>query len=109
MTPELRDAVLLRDKYRCVRCGDDIHWIRFSVHHRKLRAQGGKDEFANLITLCGSGTQGCHYVVHSRRKNIGWPGGFIVPGHAMPAEVPVLYHGKGMVLLGDPPNLLIPA
>ena len=99
MTREVRDAVLLRDRYACVRCGNDIHWTLHSVHHRKLRSQGGTDDPWNLIVLCGSGTQGCHGIVHSRRAVEGEPGGYIVPSHADPRRIPVLYHKLGPVLL----------
>lgn len=99
MTPETRDAVLIRDRYRCVRCGSDLANCRYSVHHRKLRSQGGTDDLPNVILLCGSGTDGCHHLVHSRRKEVGEPGGYIVPRHEDPAAVPVVYHRRGATLL----------
>ena len=34
-----------------------------NAHHRKNRSQGGKDDLANLMLLCGSGTTGCHGTV----------------------------------------------
>jgi len=50
---------------------------------------------ANLILVC----RACHDTVHSRRAEIGEPGGFIVPSWADPLEVPVAYHRRGMVRL----------
>lgn len=95
----IRGLVLLRDKYRCVRCGKDVMSRPYSVHHRKLRSQGGTDDLANLITLCGHGTTGCHYLVHSQRKSHGEPGGYVVPSWADPTEVGVVYHPNRFVML----------
>ena len=90
MTPEVWAAVFRRDR-RCVRCGAE----GWHVHHRKLRAQGGDDSLPNCILLCRE----CHELVHSRRAEVGIPGGFIVPSWADPLEVPVTYHRRGLVRL----------
>lgn len=66
MKPQLRQLVIERDRQRCRRCrrqltaGEPV-----SVHHRRLRSQGGVDCACNLVLLCGSGTTGCHGYVHS--------------------------------------------
>jgi len=46
---EVRLAVLARDGYRCVKCGqkDDLH-----VHHIRPRRHGGGHQMENLQTLC---------------------------------------------------------
>lgn len=51
--PELREAVLQRDGYKCHVCGrgHNLH-----IHHIIPRVDGGKHTMANLITLCS----GCH-------------------------------------------------
>jgi 5-methylcytosine-specific restriction endonuclease McrA len=50
-------AVRERDLWHCVRCGR-ADWLH--VHHRRMRSQGGKDTFSNLVTLCVR----CHEWVH---------------------------------------------
>lgn len=63
-TIELIDA---RDGLRCVRCLMSVEGREASRHHRKLRSQGGPDSVSNAVTLCGSGTTGCHGHVHHNR------------------------------------------
>ena len=50
---ELRRRILVRDDWRCQRCG---RREGLDVHHIVSRAQGGSDQERNLITLCRS----CH-------------------------------------------------
>jgi hypothetical protein len=104
-------AILARDDYKCFRCGKDVTFSAHSVHHRILGNR--KDNRpSNLITLCGSGTTGCHAAVHGIRS----PGnrdysrtqaqeeGFIVSRHRISAAtltVPVKHHRFGLVLLDD--------
>lgn len=45
----VRREVLKRDRYRCLRCGESK---RLEGHHIRPRAQGGSDDFWNLMTLC---------------------------------------------------------
>lgn len=69
-----RELVLARDEWRCFRCrahvgGPDA----YSIHHRKPRGMGGTkrpeiNQPANLLTLCGTGTTGCHGNVESYRS-----------------------------------------
>jgi hypothetical protein len=51
-----------RDRWQCVRCGTTES---LTTQHRVARGMGGTRWLgvnlpANLITLCGSGTTGCH-------------------------------------------------
>lgn len=69
-TNETRRQVLHRDGFKCAICGQpiDTGWSGYSIHHRRMRSQGhGYDnlhEPGNLLTLCGSGTTGCHDKFH---------------------------------------------
>lgn len=67
-------AVMARDNYQCRVCGkssfspvdsssdfDKIHF-ELEVHHIVPRKDGGRDSFANLITLCES----CHHKTFSK-------------------------------------------
>lgn len=99
---EVRSALLLRARGACEHCGAALDtWSGYSVHHRKLRSQGGSNDPSNLVVLAGSGSTICHALVHSRRKEIGEPGGWIVPSWADPAEVPILLHGRTRTYLTD--------
>jgi len=53
---EVRTAVLKRDGYRCVNCGQtgtELH-----VHHIISRSVGGTNDLSNLVTLC----EKCHSI-----------------------------------------------
>lgn len=95
--PKVRAVVLIRDGYMCVRCGKGIAEQVYSIHHRVLRSQGGTHTPENLVTLCGTGTTGCHGWVHANiteATDAGW----IVQGGEDPATVLVQYvseHGGG--------------
>lgn len=101
MIPYLIAAACMgRDEHRCFKCGVILSdsWPGYSHHHRKLRSQGGADTMENLIMLCGSGTTGCHGWVHANpleSRNNGW----LVSAYWEPAEVPVVHHARGRVLL----------
>lgn len=79
-----------RDDWRCARCAG---WGPLSTQHRVARGMGGSRLEAinlpsNLLTLCGSGTTGCHgWVEHHPRwaQAHGWS----VPRWQDPAEVAV--------------------
>lgn len=52
----IRRTVRLRDGNQCRECGVSGTQKRLYVHHVTPRAQGGTDDYSNLITLC----QPCH-------------------------------------------------
>jgi hypothetical protein len=97
-------AVLERDGWQCVKYGGAAHGRRgvdYSVHHRKLRSQGGDNGLANLITLCGSGTTGDHGWCHANPA-AARDGGWIVRGVDDPLLVPVAHFERGLIFLfGD--------
>jgi hypothetical protein len=102
-----RLTVLERDEYRCAVCGIGVLDIPFSIHHRRNRGSGGSSDPlinapSNLLTVCGTGTTGCH----------GWigdsPAEAIEHGYAVSlnsqqatAEVPILHAALGGVFLLD--------
>lgn len=94
-TSVTRSLVTNRDKHRCARCGKEmrIGMQGFSIHHRRLRSHPfkGLHEPSNLITLCGTGTTGCHGWVHSHVKEAKEQG-YIVSGYSDPRQIPVLYY-----------------
>lgn len=60
---ELRKLCLMRDGYKCRKCGKDHE---LNVHHLRSRSRGGEDALGNLLTLC----EDCHseYHHHMRRR-----------------------------------------
>ncbi len=62
----------------CARCGRRSH----HTHHRKLRSQGGGEEFSNLLRLCNE----CHTWVHANPSEA-YAAGFLVHSWADPADV----------------------
>jgi hypothetical protein len=53
----LRLACLMRDNFKCHKCGSDKH---LNAHHIVPRVKNGKDTITNLITLC----RHCHEALH---------------------------------------------
>lgn len=72
--------VLERDEGRCFRCGQAAREGFRNCHHRQLKGGGGPDTAENRITLCGSGTMGCHGHVHQHRAEAGL-NGWIISRH----------------------------
>lgn len=99
-SPAVRKLVMDRDNGCCVRCGKPVANLPSSVHHRKRRSQGGRNDAANLILLCGTGTLLCHGYVHAHiaeSQDAGW----LVHGADDPANVPMLLaseHGTGITV-----------
>ena len=58
-SPVLREGVLVRDRHRCVVCGNRKSLF---AHHRKWRRYGGRTDLANLSAVCIE----CHSLVHAR-------------------------------------------
>lgn len=53
----------------CRVCGAlGARWSR-SLHHLVSRSTGGDDVAANLVSLCGTGTTGCHGLIEARDRN----------------------------------------
>lgn len=97
-TPQTRRLVLLRDAGRCVWCGRP--WgSRLDLHHRLLRSHGTDNRPSNLLSLCGSGTTGCHGAVHHNREKARTRGHVVAPWDT-PALVPVLTW-RGLLSLDD--------
>lgn len=96
---DTRALVLERDGYACVSCGRSVIGQFYSLQHRKRRSQGGSNSPSNLITLCGTGTTGCHERIDSRRDPEDEAKGYTVRSYDDPAEVPVMIfsqHGSGI-------------
>lgn len=94
--------VRARDGHACVIC---LSPDPLTTQHRVSRGMGGSlpdwvNLPANLITLCGSGTTGCHGWVEAHptfAQEAGWSVRRTV---LFPADVPVLYP-EGWMLLND--------
>ena len=63
----VRWRVYERDNRTCRICGVTSAYT-YSVHHIVYRSQGGSNDEANLILLCGSGSNGCHLLAHSNKS-----------------------------------------
>lgn len=99
-TTETRRQVLARDGCKCAICGRsiDTEWSGFSIHHRRMRSHGSGyerlHEAENLLTLCGSGTTGCHGWVHAH-PNRAYQLGYLVSMSDDPIGQPVYYRTGG--------------
>jgi hypothetical protein len=87
----VRQAVYERDGNACVLCG---HRAR-NIHHRQpAQKRDGNHTPWNLLSLCGSGTTGCHGWIESRRE---WAAylGLLVPQHHDPKIWAMIYTSQG--------------
>ena len=57
MPTTLKQQVFKKDKFTCQKCGFLGMLEDLEVHHINLKADEGKDEISNLITLCSI----CHH------------------------------------------------
>jgi hypothetical protein len=100
---------LVRDGYRCFRCGKPLASSgQWNCHHRLFDGDGGPDTAENRITLCGfgnilhdaDGNELCHGWVHHHKKTA-MPDGWAISKHATqpPELIPVRHWERGMVLL----------
>jgi hypothetical protein len=95
-TQAIRQLVMERDGFQCVRCGNVVSGepgVDFSIQHRIPRGMGGSRDPrlnlpSNLILMCGSGTTGCHGAVESKRLDAR-EHGFALWRSQDPTEVPV--------------------
>jgi len=102
----VHDDCLERDDWRCWRCGlhpgeqagNPLLAVR-SVHHLLLRARGGADIIENVITLCGTGTTGCHGWVHAHPAAATASGWMRSRYARQPYSLPVLHWQQGWVTL----------
>lgn len=92
-----RLTVLERDEYRCAVCGIGILEVPFSIHHRRNRGSGGSSDPlrnapSNLLTVCGTGTTGCHGWIGSSPEE-SYDAGWMVSLNSRqdPADVPVIH------------------
>ena len=97
---DTRDTVLTRDRWRCTRCGKPLD--AGSIHHRRLRGHKwpGLNQPSNLLTLCGSGTTGCHGWVHAHPAQARELGFIVSAYNDNPASVPVCTW-RGWITLDD--------
>jgi hypothetical protein len=102
-----RALVAQRDGGRCVRCAAPAT----QIHHRRSRGMAGTSDAAinspaNLLTLCGSGTTGCHGWVESNRREAEIEGYIVRHGARSPGTVlvrvftPLVFQQWTWVLLG---------
>jgi len=102
-TPKTARLVFyIRDEESCVRCGQGLRWEDrghgWSMHHRRPRGMGGSKDPAlalpsNALTLCESGTTGCHGWVETHRDEA-LEAGLLVSKWDDPGDIPVLYRGE---------------
>lgn len=105
LTKSVRETVLERDLHACVRCGLYITpFGEYSIHHRRPRGMGGSkrpstNSPANLLTLCGTGTTGCHGYIESHREQA-LEAGYLLTQQQHPDQEAVFTH-RGWMLLDD--------
>lgn len=95
ITRATRELVLARDNFQCVSCRRSVHDpLGYSIHHRVPRGMGGTrlewiNQPANLLTLCGSGTTGCHGWTEQHRMEARSQGYLIPRAFGSPEQIPV--------------------
>jgi hypothetical protein len=112
-TADVREAVLTRDMRLCQWCGRGVDPSSgdYSLQHRRARGTGGSvaddtNTAANLLTMCGSATTGCHGHVESH-PNDARARGFRLFQWQAPDTVPALLWTGDWYYL-DPIGLLTP-
>ena len=115
-SPIARALILDRDGGKCFRCGRTVVWwptgesrrpeivCAYSIHHRRPRGMGGSkdpisDHPANGLTLCGTGTTGCHGWVESHRS-AALADGYLLEHPQDPRSAPIRLPSGDLVLLG---------
>lgn len=102
-TAKVRRDVDARDAGVCRRCG--VAGGQISRHHRKPRGMGGANRsdagrLSNIVTLCGTGTTGCHGWVEANRAQALREGWLVSSWHD-PADVPICGHDGPLWLLDN--------
>lgn len=99
----VRELVYARDQGKCVRCGSVWHWAGMDVHHRRMRSHKFPllNSPANLITLCGSGSSGCHGWVHEHTGEAYEKGWLVHSWEDHPELVHLLTRQHGWVYLTE--------
>jgi HNH endonuclease len=100
--PSQREKLRERAHGCCEACGSPG---ATNAHHRINQSQGGLDDLANLMLLCGSGTTGCHGTVTESPHLARWMG-YTLSSHQDPARSHVCrwsreLGGQQWVLLDD--------
>jgi hypothetical protein len=102
-----REQVGARDIWCCVVCGRHLGASGSTLHHRRNRGSGGSSDPAinrpsNLLTVCGSGTTGCHGWI-TNRPGEARDAGYVVSLNSTdnPRDVPVRHALYGLVYLDD--------
>lgn len=91
---ELKTAIAERDGGRCARCGTVILGGPHSIHHL-THGNRSDNRPQTLLTLCGSGTTGCHGWV-TENRHLARLAGWVRSKHARnPDEQPVWYEQPG--------------
>lgn len=98
--PEQRDAVNLRDRGICARCGVWTANVGGEQHHRLLRSRGGTDALSCLILLCAPCHRDVHLLVADATDD-----GFICRTGENPPDVPVMTW-EGWRFYGDDGSVL---
>lgn len=52
LTPDRRQRVLRRDRFRCVYCGEQFAEAELTLDHVQPRLRGGDSSEGNLVTCC---------------------------------------------------------
>lgn len=84
VTKATQALVKARDGGKCVICGAPAT----NLHHRKPRKHGDNTP-ANMLSLCGSGTTGCHGHITTHPHDA-YTHGWSIRTNNDPTEIPVL-------------------
>jgi 5-methylcytosine-specific restriction endonuclease McrA len=50
---------------KCGRCGKEVPFVNFHVHHKRKRSLGRDDRRSNLEGICGGFADSCHSKEHA--------------------------------------------
>lgn len=90
-------ALNLRSEGLCEMCGEQL--LNRAERAHRIRRRDGGDRLANVLLLHPH----CHAWTHAHPRDA-MARGLILPTHADPLSVPVLYRGTTLVLLDDEGN-----